>query len=358
MRYAWLGRLREPLRRQFFALMAGALDTDDGRALLAQAIGRTLPAWTRSLAPADPRVRGSYPDLGRPDPAQDDRPAPVFITARFRSGSTLLWNLFRHVPGCTAYYEPLNERRWFDPASRGDRVDATHVGVDGYWREYEGLGHLAALFQDRWADRDLLMDEHAWAPELQAYVQALVDAAPSTAVLQFNRVDFRLPWLRWTFPHARLIHLVRHPRDQWCSSLMRPTDFPKGASAADFPPFDRFYLLDWARDLRRSFPFVDPALGQHPYRTFYFIWKLSCLFGLTYGDATFRYEDLVACPQRVVPQIMAAAGIGQYDPDLLASRVAAQPTGKWRDYAEEGWFRGHEQACERVLGDVLGSDRV
>ena len=40
--------------------------------------------------------------------------SPIIITGRFRSGSTLLWNIFRDLPECTAYYEPFNERRWFD----------------------------------------------------------------------------------------------------------------------------------------------------------------------------------------------------------------------------------------------------
>jgi hypothetical protein len=33
------------------------------------------------------------------------------------------------LPGCTAYYEPFNERRWFDPRTRGERVDATRRNV-------------------------------------------------------------------------------------------------------------------------------------------------------------------------------------------------------------------------------------
>ena len=48
--------------------------------------------------------------------AEPRRRPPIFITARFRTGSTLLWNIFRHIEGCTAYYEPFNERRWFDAA--------------------------------------------------------------------------------------------------------------------------------------------------------------------------------------------------------------------------------------------------
>jgi hypothetical protein len=42
----------------------------------------------------------------------------VFITGRFRSGSTLLWNIFRNIEGFNAYYEPFNERRWFDQGAR------------------------------------------------------------------------------------------------------------------------------------------------------------------------------------------------------------------------------------------------
>ena len=88
----------------------------------------------------------------------------IFITARFRSGSTLLWNLFRHVDGMTAYYEPFNERRWFDPSSRGDRIDTTHRHVDDYWREYEGLDELGQFYRLEWINKDLLMDAEMWDP--------------------------------------------------------------------------------------------------------------------------------------------------------------------------------------------------
>ena len=36
-------------------------------------------------------------------------------------------------------------------------------------------------------------------------------------MLQFNRADLRVAWLRQQFPQAKLIHLYRHPRDQWLS---------------------------------------------------------------------------------------------------------------------------------------------
>ena len=55
--------------------------------------------------------------------ATSERDDIVFITSRFRSGSTLLWNLFRKTPHCTAYYEPFNERQWFNKKMRGGNVD-------------------------------------------------------------------------------------------------------------------------------------------------------------------------------------------------------------------------------------------
>ena len=90
-------------------------------------------------------------DLASPSPTSgrgaelspSHRSDVVIVTGRFRSGSTLLWNLFRQAGGFTAYYEPLNERRWFDPTARGDRTDSTHRNVSDYWREYDGSRHSA-----------------------------------------------------------------------------------------------------------------------------------------------------------------------------------------------------------------------
>ena len=82
-----------------------------------------------------------YSDLGHPRSRQrpSDRSDVVIITGRFRSGSTLIWNLFRQAGGFTAYYEPFNQRRWFDPTTRGNHTDATHRKVANYWREYDNL---------------------------------------------------------------------------------------------------------------------------------------------------------------------------------------------------------------------------
>ena len=82
---------------------------------------------------------------------------PIFISSRFRSGSTLLWRFFRESNQFTAYYEPLNPRRWFDLSTRGDRVDSSHRGVSNYWREYEPLTGSSVPWSERWSSHDLYL---------------------------------------------------------------------------------------------------------------------------------------------------------------------------------------------------------
>jgi len=355
---AWHQRLapvritRAWARARFFSALRAAGRTDDGRSIAREAID-DLAAWRLQLPARATSVRPPYPELGRAS-AEDVAALrqPVFISARFRSGSTLLWNLFRHVDGCTSYYEPLNERRWFDPAHRGERVDTTHLHVEDYWREYDGLDELAAYYREEWINRRLYMDERSWDPDLAAYIRTMVRRAEGRPVLQFNRVDFRLPWLRHTFPTARIVHLYRNPRDQWFSSLWK-WKCPLSCTAAEFAQHDHFYLLSWAEDLKHRFPFLDPSTAEHPYRVFYYLWKLSFWFGAAYAHHSVSFEELTSNPRREIERLFHAVGIEGADYQRLETLVEATPS-RWQKYAPDDWFRAHEEACENVLRDFFG----
>ncbi len=43
------------------------------------------------------------------------------------------------------------------------------------------------------------------------------------------------------------------------------------------------------------------------------------------------------------------------DPAALRKLIVPPPLGKWRDYAADAWFRGHETVCETTLADFFGS---
>jgi hypothetical protein len=201
------------------------------------------------------------------------------------------------------------------------------------------------------------MDETAWNPAMAAYVRLMVERAPRRPVLQFNRIDFRLPWFRRTFPAATIVHLFRHPRDQWCSSLGDSASCSTSCTIADFRSRDGFYLLSWAADLKYRFPFLDVSDGDHPYRLFYFIWKLSYLFGIAYADYSISFESLVTNPETESKRLFTSADLDCADLDRIARLVEPTPN-RWRQYGSDAWFRGHEELCEQVLHDVCGASEL
>jgi hypothetical protein len=367
--------IRRRLRGLFFRMFKKVAATDDYRTITALALSGLLPRkselWHGLTALPEP----GYAELGRVSTQSSaaGRAAPVFITARFRSGSTMLWNLFRNVAGCTAYYEPLSHTRYFDTRRPAPSIDPTHRGVPDYRAEYAGLEELSQLYRAQWAGRNFLMGEDFWEPDLKRFIEIMIEKAKGCAVLQFNRIDFRLPWIRMHFPHARLIHLYRHPRDQWCSTLQdnahRPKNetveqrsnpdrfyLPRDGTFEQFAKHDNYYLRIWANDLRNHFPFLDESRLSHPYELFYFIWKLSYLFGRKYCDHSVAYEDLLSNPELELQKLMAAAGIKTFESAKLRSSLVEPGLNKWKKYADDAWFRKHEEYCETVLGAFLGDE--
>jgi hypothetical protein len=348
-----LSSVRKYSRNCLFEFIRRISETDDARAMANQTL-RGLLHWRPALDSQERKLPSApYAELGHSllQTQTSLRSDAIIITARFRSGSSLLWNLFRHLDDVTAYYEPFNERRWFDPQSRGNKIDLTHKNIDDYWREYNGLDQLRAFYREEWINRNLYMDATFWDPGMKRYVEMLMEAASGRPVLQFNRIDFRLPWFRQHFPHAKIVHLYRHPRDQWCSSLMNPTCFPASGKMSQFHSHDKFYLLSWAKDLRYHFPFLNEDVISHPYQMFYYIWKLSYIFGVRYADYSLSFENLVSDTEQKLIELFRVLNIEKYGLERLQSLVEKPPTERWKAYADDAWFRSHETLCETVLAE-------
>ncbi len=349
---------RRQVRDMLLSLWKKIGETDDGRQIVTNTLAGMLD-WKPRLDAENFHIASPpYPELGKAK--LEDHPCQrkdvIIISGRFRSGSTLLWNLFRHCEGVTSYYEPFNERRWFDPTTRGSHTDSTHRNAEEYWREYEGLTSLGQYYQEEWIERCLYMDENAWNPGMKRYVEELIENASGRPVLQFNRIDFRLPWFRRNFPGATIVHLFRHPRDQWCSTLMDIACFGKDAPMASFSKHDEYYLRTWAADLKYHFPFLDERASSHPYQMFYYLWKLSYLFGRVFAHHSICFEELVLQPRLQLEQLLEKLDIHSVDVQKLEEIISPPTLGKWRRYADEEWFLEQETICENTLVEFgLGS---
>ena len=297
------------------------------------------------------------------------RPA-LFLTSRFRTGSTFLWQLMNAIDGVTCYYEPLNARVWVKEAEEpraasgaGARVDPSHKGVQNYAAQYAGLSHLAAHHSAEWSTHNLWMDAQSFDWPMRRYLAGLIDAVPGYPVLQFNRVDFRLRWLRCQFPAAKIVHLIRNPRAQWHSSLFGQK-LAHDITVADFDPFDRFYLGHWTRDLAGVFPILNAPPDLPAYGLFYLLWRLSDLHGRAEADLTIRYEDLLGDITSTLDEILAlmnSAPAGpqsalSYDADTMRAMIAPPEREKWKDIASEDWFTAIETEMDDALRALLTPD--
>jgi hypothetical protein len=172
------------------------------------------------------RVESSEPS-GPGRPAGEAGPAPVFVHAWFRSGSTWLWAKMRRQADLCAYYEPLNEELplWtvelLSKPSREAFAGDAHPLLDRpRFFEYRGLIAAGRLgYEPRFAfDRYLLGPEEA-DPALEGYLHGLVAAARAEGrrpVLCFCRSQMRALWMRERFGGVHIAQL-RNPWDQWAS---------------------------------------------------------------------------------------------------------------------------------------------
>ncbi|WP_420933460.1 sulfotransferase [Alteromonas sp. A081] len=282
-------------------------------------------------------------------PSQHKQNAPIFITGRFRSGSSTLWNMFRQINSCTSYYEPLNERQWFSSKHRGNNVDETHLNVKNYWTEYEGLESLSQYFETNWSFTNLLMDERANNPKMKMYLSHIIRHCNNRAILQFNRADFRLPWLKKNFPTAQVIHLYRNPRDQWLSFLGNKELMNKNDVENTY--VDKFYLDTWCRDLEKAYPMLNSSSNSHPYNRFYTLWKLSFNHGRTYSDYSICFEDLIRDTYKTWANLTDFLDLALTEEQYLqcTSVVESVELEKWKKYADEEWFLSKEREVESQL---------
>lgn len=285
--------------------------------------------------------------------------SPIFVTGRFRSGTTALWRVFEEHPAYKAYYEPCHDGLLGHITHTQPSED--HRGVANYWGAYNQiLPDVRQQYHRDFGTTRLLLERGDKHHELEAYLRMLIDRAqPLRPVLQFNRVDFRLPWLREVFPEATVVHLRRNPRDTWVSSRRHLK-----TTVWDDPwEVDAFDLMQWSVSLASEFSFlVDPsksAYGRH-----YQLARLSELMGQRCADVTLDFEEDLLGPgvpggsKMVESGVLPAEAVAHF-----ASVIDHSQAEGWSEIRPAGWFEAQEEPAENELVglglvDRFGTDRI
>lgn len=211
---------------------------------------------------------------------------PVFIVGRFRSGTSYFWHIFNRLERFRAWYEPLHPQL---PAQiKHTAPKADHVYIQDYWTAYRALDDLSSHHRIEFgSERLYLTAQDSW-PELRHYLDYLINASGDRQpVLQFNRMDFRLPWLTGFYPHAQLLYLKRDPIQQWISQRKHiPQADRNNESYAD-----AYELMQWCADLAPLLPFLAPQKERHGFYRFYCLYRLSVLMGTYYADVVIDLDE-------------------------------------------------------------------
>ncbi|MCB1584340.1 MAG: sulfotransferase [Xanthomonadales bacterium] len=205
---------------------------------------------------------------------------PIFITGRFRAGTSFLWQIFNQMDGFCAWYEPLHPQLLQAIEHVDPKVD--HVGIDDYWGTYRSYPEFEKKYSSEFGTRLLYLEGGQEYPELMEYLNHLIElSSPDIPVLQFNRMDFRLDWLKQQFPEALIVHIERNPLQLYFSQRKHIDEFLRHRPNY----WDAYELAQWSFALSQTFPFlVTKAATEHAFYRFYTIYQLSRLMAKAHAD--------------------------------------------------------------------------
>jgi hypothetical protein len=219
----------------------------------------------------------------------------VFLTGDFCSGSTLLFTLFRQTSQYHCLYEPLH------PLLREYliwplRAYEHHYYVRDYFNEFAGFDRVNELFDPTWGTHDLYLRGDSSAPELKRYLDYLIETGltrNSRVLLKFNRMNFRLPWLKANFPSATIVHIHRDKESEWKSILRRGQEHVGREDIGQHSAhFEGFQIATWCEDLKRQFPELAAEASQNGYERFSKLYDRSLADQLAHADLSLEYRTL------------------------------------------------------------------
>lgn len=313
----------------------------------------------------DPRDEAGTDAAGGPDdttgggdaPSGDRGTGPIFVVGNSRSGTTLLGSVIGRHPEVHMFRElHFFEQLWSPDGDRSREPPErlTQVAARLLCIEREGyLGHGDPEKYER--EAEALVADLGERPSSREVYAAFLESetrrnGASRACEQTPRNVFYLAEILDWFEDARVVHMVRDPRDvllsqkkKWRQRFMGAENIPLREAVRSWV---NYHPLTIARLWQSSMDAAGPFEGGA-------------------AVATIRFEDLVRHPEPTVEKVCRHVGV-DYSPDLLAvSRdlvisshrgrreergIDSGAAGRWR----EGDLTDTEiYICERTVGEEM-----
>ncbi len=243
---------------------------------------------------------------------------PIFITGRFRAGTSFLWQVFDALDDCCAWYEPLHPQLL--SAIEHTRPKADHVGISDYWGVYRTHPEFKENHSNHFAVEAMYLEAEDDFPELEVYINHLIElSGENRPVLQFNRVDLRLPWLKAKFPSAKIIHIQRNPLQLFHSQRKHLEQ----QHVNDALYWDAYELPSWCFSLSQQLPIfsVTKAYIQPAFYDFYLLYKLSQLMANHHADVWIDLEQHVFQSTAFIGQLKQVIALSAEQEEKLIDMI-------------------------------------
>lgn len=286
----------------------------------------------------------------------------IFITARYRTGSTYLYSLFSSLVDVAAFYEPLNEEviNWLDKDEKSTQENQTvfaHTLKDNYFGEYKSLNieKLRQAHSREFGTKKMVMSKKDYYYQLKNYISFILSSYPTKLnVLQFNRIDFRLAWFKVNFPQALIVNLRRNPRDIYVSYIETHLRANQKTSFDFDYDLGGMFCLDFYIKLLGSISIPQFCIYElNNYEKIYVVNQLSNLWADKFADVVVTYESLINNPIDILSKIVSH--IPNYELKLLEEIVEPKKTriNLWSKYHPDSWFQECEEKCDHLLKQIL-----
>jgi hypothetical protein len=205
------------------------------------------------------------------------------------------------------------------------RVYEHHYFVKNYFDEYTGFDRVRELFDPWWATHNLYLEASDPADDLYRYIKYLIETASARrkkVLLKFNRMSFRLPWLRARFPEAKIIHIYRDKDSQWKSIVARAQEHLGREDVGQYSThFRGFNIADWGEDLKRTFPELCAEQSKTGFERFSKLYDRSLATHRLHADVSVEYralcKDFEDQCRRVFDVLGCTADINQLEPLII-----------------------------------------